>query len=217
MAEEPRGFWQRFWQFWQSLPGILTGTAALVGAVVTLISALRGCKTNEIRPTPTPTVVAAPSIAQPVNPREGKIGDELSTAEWTFQVLKIHETDEYVERYYEEKIIRPRGKNDSLVIVDARLKNPLHQTQSPVLTERESGNTGLIDDTGHSYQPIDYDARQWKDKWVSGEAAAVLPDAIADFALVFSVPRGTKPKSLVFTLKTYPSNVGTDVKVWLTN
>lgn len=68
---------------------------------------------------------------------------------------------EYVERYYQEQnVLHPQGGNDILVVIDARLTNRLQKTTSPVLTERQSGNTGIIDDAGHSYQPIDYDARQ---------------------------------------------------------
>ena len=43
-----------------------------------------------------------------------------------------------------KRIIRPKGPNDILIIIDARLKNLLQETQSPLLTEREPGNTGLI-------------------------------------------------------------------------
>jgi hypothetical protein len=83
---------------------------------------------------------------------------------------------------------------------------------------RESvlGNTDLLDDASHSYQPLEYDARQLRDKIQSFEAAPVLPGASADFALVFSVPRGTRPESLLFTLKHYDNlSGGTDVRILL--
>jgi hypothetical protein len=218
MAEERKGFWQ-------TLPGMLTGCAALITALVGGIATLRqtGCIKDGGQSTPTPTISARPYItAQPTltpnSSREGKLGDELSTHDWTFQARNVQETDEYAERYYQkQRVIRPQGKNDILIIVDARLRNPLQNAQSPVLTERDSGNTGLVDDAEHSYQPLDYDARQSIDKIMSYAGAAVLPGQIADFALVFSVPRGTKPKRMVFTLKSYPSNAGTDVKVSFSN
>ena len=115
----------------------------------------------------------------------------------------------------EKKTIRPQGPGDVLIIIDARLKNMLEKAQSPVLTERQPGNTGLIDDQGHSYQPLDYDARQERDKIMNYRGAAILPGAVADFALVFSVPKGTKPKSLVFTIREYSEPTGTDLQVSL--
>jgi hypothetical protein len=151
-----------------------------------------------------------------VETRQGKFSDELSTVQWGFQILRIAQADVYVERYYQKKrIIRPEGPNDILIIIDARLKNLLQETQSPLLTERKPGNTGLIDIQGHSYQPLDYDARQEQDKIGSYAGARLLPGAVADFALIFSVPKGTKPKALVFTLNDYPTFKGTDVQISL--
>ena len=136
------------------------------------------------------------------SPRECNLSEELSTAKWIFQVCNIREENEYAERYYQkQRVIRPQGGNDILIIIDARLKNRLQRTQSPILTERQPGNTGLIDDGGYSYRPIDYDARQRIDKTMSFEGASLIPGTMLDFALVFSVPRGTKPKFLVFTLR----------------
>lgn len=149
--------------------------------------------------------------------RQGKLGDELATAQWIFQVRNITQTDEYAERYYQEgRVIRPEGKNDTLIVIEARLKNRLDKTQSPILTERVPGNTGLIDEEGRSYQPVDFDARQLSDKIMSYEAAPVLPGAVVDFSLVFSVPKGAKPKTLNFTCSTYLMDKGTDVQVSLT-
>lgn len=64
-------------------------------------------------------------------------------------------------------------------------------------------NTALTDDAGHSYVPLDYDARQQSDKTQSYEGAPLLPGAQADFALVFNVPKGMKPDALVFTCFRY--------------
>jgi hypothetical protein len=154
---------------------------------------------------------------KPVETRQGKFSDELSTVQWGLQILHIAEADVYVERYYQKRsIIRPKGPNDILIIIDARLKNLLQETQSPLLTERVPGNTGLIDIQGHSYQPLDYDARQEQGKFGSYAGAALLPGAVADFALIFSVPKGTKPKALVFTLSSYPNmRNGMDVQISL--
>jgi hypothetical protein len=209
MAEGPKA--QRWWQ---TLPGLVTAAAALITAVAGAIVGLYQAGIFK-RATNNPPPI---SSTRPDNiSHQGKLSEELSTVQWTFRVRNVWETDEYAERYYQaQRLIHPQGGNDTLIVIDARLQNRLQRTQSPVLTERQPGNTGLIDDARHSYQPIDYDARQSMDKIQSYEAAPLLPGAGADFALVFSVPRGTKPELLRFTLKDYDNfSGGTDVQISL--
>jgi hypothetical protein len=152
--------------------------------------------------------------------RQGKVGDRLVTPKWNFMVRGVHEADEYTEMFCtDKKTLKPKGADDRLVIVDCTISNGLKQKQSPVLSERLCGNTGLADTNGQSYEPMDFDARQLTDKIGSYEATPLLPGAKSDFALVFSVPKSVKAKALVFTLLTYPDSVGakttTDVRVSL--
>jgi len=209
---------ERWLSFLQTLPGLVTATAALITAVVGAIIGLHQAGIFPKVDQPSPPPVANSSLTRTPTQRrsrQGKLGDELSTSQWIFQVRDVQETDEYSERYYQAgRLIRPQGVNDILIVIDARLKNPLQITQTPVLTERDPQNTGLVDDAEHSYQPVDYDARQSQDKIMSAAAAPLLPGAVADFALVFSVPRGTQPKLLVFTIINYWSR-GTDMQVSL--
>lgn len=220
--------------WWHTAPGILTAIAGIITAMAGLIVALHQAglfgggdtqpKAEAIRE-PTVSVPKLPegslpkkdeAVVAPSATSRSELGDEVSTAQWIFKVRNITETDEYAERYYQEaRIIRPQGKNDTLIVIDARLKNRLRKAQSPVLTEREPGNTGLIDYEGRSYQPLDYDARQASDKIMSYAGASILPDAVADFALVFSVPKGTKPRTLIFTASTYLDNGTKDVAISL--
>jgi hypothetical protein len=152
---------------------------------------------------------------------QGKIGDVLFTGKWRFQVVSVEEAGPtYKERYYqEERTIKANGPGDTLLVLNCRLKNGLDKTQTPLLTEREPGNTALADTEDHSYPPKDYDARQESTKINSYAAESVLPGAAVDFALVFSVPKGTTPKSLVYSVQVYPDDVGkekhTDVRVEL--
>lgn len=152
---------------------------------------------------------------------QGKIGDELFTGKWRFRVVSIEEAgDEYKERYYQlQRTIKPRGATETLLVVNCRLKNGTSKTLTPVLTERIPGNTALAAEEDHSYPPLDYDAVQESDKIMSYAASALLPGAATDFALVFSVPKGTTPKALVFSTLAYPGDVGkketTDVRVSL--
>ena len=137
--------------------------------------------------------------------RQGKVGDELFTGKWRFQVTGWRFADQYQDRYYADgRTILPKGSRETLVVIDCRVRNGLKTAQSPILTERQPGKTGLADDQDHSYPPLEYDARQAINKTQSYEAESLLPGAAADFALVFSVPQGTKPKALVFSLSTYP-------------
>jgi hypothetical protein len=151
--------------------------------------------------------------------RQGKIGDWLFTGQWRFQVVGVKEVAEYTERYYQqEKTIKPKGPKEVLIVIDCRIKNGIKEQQSPVLTERMPRNTALADDAGHSYVPLDYDARQKINKTQSYEAEPLLPGAASDFALVFSVPKGTKLKALVFTCFRYtppPPSDQDDVRVSL--
>ena len=153
--------------------------------------------------------------------KQGKIGSQLFTGKWKFQVVSV-ETDlkEYQEMYYQPlRTIKPQGSGDRLIVVKCKLWNGLPKTtQSPLLTERIPHNTALTDSEGTSYQPIDYDARQKEDKIQSYEGAPMLPGSVVSFALVFSAPKGTEPKSLVFNIGNYSDNVvkpGTDLRVEL--
>ena len=151
---------------------------------------------------------------------QGKMGERLVSPKWNFTVRGIKTVDTYEERYCQDrKTFKPNGAGDTLIVVDCTMENGLKATKSPVLTEREPGNTALADKNGQSYPPIDYDARQLMNKIQSYEAAPLLPGAKSDFALVFSIPKDAAAKALVFSLMTYSSDIGnkklTDVRVSL--
>lgn len=151
---------------------------------------------------------------------QGKIGQEIFSGKWRFQVLSVERSGEWKEKYYQAgRTIKP-DKGDELIIVNCRLKNGLkNKSQTPTLTERMCGNTALADDNGNSYPPKDFDARQESDKIQSYASISLLPGAKIDFAILFSVPKGTTPKSLVFSEAAYPDDLPykfTDVRVDLT-
>lgn len=154
---------------------------------------------------------------------QGKIGDEIFTGQWRFQVVNVQEAgDQYKERYYQQlRTIRPKSPAETLLVVNCRLKNGMNKTRTPLVTERIPANTALADAAEHSYAPLDYDASQGEgDKILSYAGSDLLPGAAMEFALVFSVPRGTVPKALIYSLQAYPDDVGkdkhTDVRVSLT-
>jgi hypothetical protein len=217
MTEEPKRS-----GFWQSLPGLLTAVAAVITAVVGAIVGIHGISPGPIPPspivTPTPSrpdVTSQFTSTTTPNSHQAKIGEDVHTPDWIFQVTRVQQVNEYDERYYQRRErIGPRGENDMLAVIDVRLKNPRQQTQSIILAARDPRNTGLIDSDGHSFQPLDYDVRlRDSEDFTRWEGSVtVLPGALTDFALMFSVPAGITPRFLVFTL---PKQ--TDVTVSLTN
>ena len=184
---------------------------------VALADVARAMKMGVVKTGSTYNVRVTGGATQVNGVRQGKIGDQLASNKWGLMVTGVREVDEYTEVYSQagQKLV-PKGANDKLVIVDAVLRNNVQRSQTPMLTERVAGNTALADDQGQSYAPIDFDARQEMGKMGSYAATTMLPAAKVKFALVFSVPRDTKPSALVFSFLNYPDDVGgkgTDVRV----
>lgn len=164
-------------------------------------------------------IAAAGGANQLAGQKQGKMGDELFTGKWKIQITGYQQLQEYTEKFCQDRrTLYPSAANEMLVVVNCRIKNGIKEAKSPILSERMPGNTLLADDQGGSYPPIDFDAAQLSGKMADYAAKRLLPGAGADFALVFSVPADTKPKSLVFSVLSYPDDVGgkgTDVRVEL--
>jgi hypothetical protein len=88
----------------------------------------------------------------------------------------------------------------------------LEKTQTPVLTERLAGSTVLSMGASGAFPPLDYDACQAINKWQGYDAASVAPGGSLDFTLVFEVPAGSKPDTLIFNFLNYPDDVGGEGK-----
>ena len=166
------------------------------------------------------TMAVAGGANQLQGKAQGKIGQEIFSGKWRFLVLSVEKAGDWKEKCYQEgRTIKP-DKGDELVIVHCVLKNGLkNKSQTPTLTERMCGNTALADDKGNSYPPTDFDARQESDKIQSYASISLLPGARIEFAILFTVPKGTHPKSLVFSEAAYPDDLPykwTDVRVDLT-
>ncbi len=150
---------------------------------------------------------------------QGKIGQEVFSGKWRFTVLGWERAGEWKEKYYQEANLIKPDKGDELIVVHCRLKNGLkNKSQVPTLTERMCGNTALADDQGNSHPPKDFDARQNTTKIGGYDSISLLPGAKMDFAILFTVPKGTNPKSLIFSEGAYPEDLPyhwTDVRVEL--
>jgi hypothetical protein len=131
--------------------------------------------------------------ANEVRGANGNVGDWFFNGLWRFRVSKVERTDEYNFQFAASpENDKPSGGNDELVVCYCTIKNGHAQTEEPVLTSHglASQNTALTDDQGQSYAPIDFDVR----------GGGLTPGAAKNFAVVFSVPKGTKIKDLIFTL-----------------
>lgn len=149
-----------------------------------------------------------PGGANEIKGQAGKVGDLMFNGFWRFQVQKVEHADAYTNRYFNTTgTWKPNSANEELVIVTCLIKNGHKETEEPILGAAASRNTALADDQGQSYPPLVYDVR----------TGSLLPGAGKTFAVVFSVPKETKLKSLVFTLYGYgvTSTKATDVRIAL--
>jgi hypothetical protein len=140
--------------------------------------------------------------ANEVRGTNGNVGDWFFDGMWRFRVSKVERTDEYQYQYYSTPgSDKPSGGNDELVVCYCTIKNGHKETEEPILTSHglSSQNTALTDDQGQSYMPVDFDVR----------GGGLIPGAAKNFAVVFSVPKGTKLKELIFTLYGFASSTKT--------
>lgn len=148
----------------------------------------------------------------------GKIGDELFTGDWRFQVTGMTVTDRYMPRFSgDTRPISPDRDGDTLVILACRVKNG-HRMKELINFQNmygEGDHTALADDQAHSYPLTRYDVHY--DYFNYG--AYALPGAAIDFALIFEVPRGTNPRELIYSIYRYDDRgepkKHTDVRVTL--
>ena len=162
--------------------------------------------------TTTPTVAGG---ASEVHGTHGKIGQMLFTGKWRFMVVSVDRAEAYDSLYLADtQNFTPAGDAEELVVVKCRLKNGQTSARSAMLSPIHPHNTGLTDDQGASYAPKAFDKRGGH----TDEGPSMLPGSQTDFAVLFSVPKGTTLKDLVFSLQNayedYPDG-GTDVRVSL--
>jgi hypothetical protein len=137
--------------------------------------------------------------ANEVRGANGNVGDWFFNGLWRFRVSKVEHVDAYQFQYSTStESDKPSGANDELVVCYCTIKNGHAKTEEPILTVHglASQNTALTDDQGQSYEPVDFDDR----------SGSLVPGGAKNFAVVFSVPKGTKLKDLIFTLYGYASS-----------
>lgn len=153
--------------------------------------------------------------ANEVRGTQGKIGQVLFNGKWRFSVLSVDRAASYESQFLANKrAFAPSGDTEELVIVRCRMKNGQKDSQMAMLSPIHPHHTGLADNQGQSYAPMDYDKRGGH----TDEGPKLLPGAQTEFAILFSVPKATVLKDLVFSIQNayedFPEG-GTDVRISL--
>ena len=132
----------------------------------------------------------------------GNVGDELFTGEWKFTVRSVATGNVYRPVYNGEKDpYHPKAPGETLVIVNCRIKNGNPRTERIDFFDAVSNadHGSLTDSDEHGYRTMLCDVKLNYYRY----AVDTLPGAAVDFALIFSVPKETKPKDLVYILYRY--------------
>lgn len=164
--------------------------------------------------TTTPEAAPVAGGANEVRGTKGKIGQVLFNGKWRFSVLSVDRAASYNSQFLPEKReFTPTGDTEQLVIVRCRMKNGQNATKVAMLSAIHPNHTALTDNQAQSYAPIDYDKRGGH----TDEGPTMLPGSQTEFAIVFSVPKGTVLKDLVFSVQNFEEapDGGTDVRITL--
>ncbi|BCM90699.1 hypothetical protein IAD21_02559 [Abditibacteriota bacterium] len=162
--------------------------------------------------------IKKPGGANPIKGvTQGKVGDVLFDGQWRFQVLNVQMPESFTMKTpadYSDTAgltqFNPTtrtfhaSQGYKLVVLQCRVTNAVNEKRT--LWTAISDNrihTALTDMEGGSHSPIAYDFEGGpiQSKWL-------VPGAILNFPVVFSVPQATQLKDLIFTLK----NNQTDAK-----
>jgi hypothetical protein len=149
--------------------------------------------------------------ANQINGTKGAVGDWLFDGRWRFRVNKVNLVPSYSFKYSSStETDNPSGTNDLLVVMDCTIKNGLQNSDEPILTAHGLATqaTAVTDDQGQSYAPVDFDVR----------GGAIVPGGAKNFTVVFSVPKGTKLTSLIFSIYSYANSTKlTNARIDLAN
>jgi hypothetical protein len=154
--------------------------------------------------------IKKPGGTEPVQGLEGKIGDVLFDGKWRFQVFGLSTPASYLMKtgggasdgYYAGDLVKwdsvthviTPGRGYQLVVLQCRVTNAVAQKRTLWVGDRQT-NTALTDTEGESHPAIAHDF-----EGAPIQSKPLIQGSKLDFNLVFSVPRGTKPKDLIFTL-----------------
>ncbi len=134
----------------------------------------------------------------------GKLGQTLFSGEWRFQVVSVETVDTYKPEFNQEWVAKPK-QGETLVVVHCRVKNGTMKKET-IAFERDAEavtrhgilNNALTDANEQAFSPIATDVRP-DSSYYGLVSASFLPGAAIPFNMVFSVPMGTQPKSVLFS------------------
>lgn len=131
----------------------------------------------------------------------GKIGQEIFSGKWRFQVIDFKRVDSYTETRTKSKRTWKAESGNELVVVSCRVKNGTKAKDELVFSKDWEGtNTSLTDSNEQAYPATAFDVRE-------DETAPIgcnfLPGSAIDFSIVFEVPKGTEVKDVIFTAMQY--------------
>lgn len=160
----------------------------------------------------TPTAAGGANEVRGVH---GNIGQVMFNGKWRFSVLSIDRADSYDSTFLaDNQHFTPNGDNEELALVHCRLKNGQTTTQSAMLSPIHPHNTALTDSDGQSYSPTTFDKRGGS----TDEGPKMIPGSATEFVIIFSIPKSTVLKDLVFSMQTAYDDTpdgGTDVRISL--
>jgi hypothetical protein len=145
---------------------------------------------------------------------QGKVGDQILTGLFRVQVHKVERMESSTTRFDKNSLtVQPRNPDEELVVVTGSLRNAKQSgAVAPSLGINNPGNTALAGADGRSFPPIAYDSPSGTN---TGGGFTLLPGAAMNFAVVFSVPKGTEVKALVLRVGEYGDTGSKDVRVGL--
>jgi hypothetical protein len=136
--------------------------------------------------------------ANQVSGLRGKIGDTLFTGKWKLMPLSLQQVDTYTTKYEgDQETYKPRNDGETLYVLTCRIKNAQTSPMEMVFTQRSCGNTALADDQEHSFGPFGFDAHNETGPYGGPK---MLPGSAAEFAVIFSAPKGTVPKDVILSV-----------------
>jgi hypothetical protein len=117
--------------------------------------------------------------------------------------------NDYTEHFKKDGSKRYPDRDHVFVVISFRLHNLFREARTPEFTN-DRVNTGLIDDQGISYRATSWDVATSRDDMFQRLNTPVLPEASAEGALVFAIPKDRTPSQLRFAIRTYPMTADPD-------
>jgi len=140
----------------------------------------------------------------------GKIGEEIFSGKYRFQVLDMKRAMSFTESRTSDKSSYTPDEGMEFVILNCRVKNATKVKDELVFSKDWEGtNTAILDQNEQGYPAKTFDVQEDEHFPVG---CNFLPGAAINFTIVFQVPKGTEVKDLIFTAMQYQFRASFDQK-----